>query len=58
VTFERLSKAVHAQVPGLNQHREDLDPSAEYHYTVRCLRRLGFVRSGEATFERNAAKQG
>jgi hypothetical protein len=50
VNFNKLAKAVRDQVPALkDQHGEHT-----YHFIVRCLRRLGFVKRGEWTYERTA----
>jgi hypothetical protein len=58
VTYNAVSKKVYARFP-LKQQGEEVHGVGgvnTYHFIVGCLRRLGFRRRGEWTYERAAAR--
>jgi hypothetical protein len=55
VNLNSLAKAIYAKVPALNDNLEELRGDQIYGFIVGCLRRLGFVKRGEWTYERAAS---
>jgi hypothetical protein len=55
VNLNRLAKAIYAKVPALNDNLEELRGDQIYGFFIGRLRRLGFVKRGEWTYERTAS---